>query len=1414
MTTPAAAPDHTTAAPKPKRRAVLLATLAVLLLLPLALLAGLLLAAHSERGSRALWQLATLAAPGRLSGSYAGGTLAHGMRLHDLDYRNGALQFRLDRFDGRWQLSRAPLSLTVEYLRLGRMSLQVPPPAQPTPTILPQDLQAPLAFRLKALTLQQLDFQRGATQVELTALALHASSNGLQHQLVLESVQTAYGKASARFQLNGRAPFALGGGAELAGSYRDEGFRLDAHWTGTLSELALELSASGDRLNGQAQLALAPFSPQPLLRAQISAAHINPQLFNAAAPHADLTLHADLVPQPAPADATPSDAAPAADAANAADAAGMLTVSGPVTLTNAIPGPLDQQRLPLVAASLRARLNAQSQQLTDIRIRLLHDAVLSGEGRLQRTDAGSSGEFKLAAERLDLHALHAKLKPTRLRGPLQIGLQPALQQLSMDLADAQYRLQLAAQMDAGQIRVRNAQLNAGAAQLQLSGTLARDAQRAYALSGKLRDFDPALWIDTGAGSTPAKEAPRNNKIPNKALSNAAISAKAKAPRAAIRTGASHAPSARINMDFDASGAFAPERQLRFKFGIHDSSYDKLPLTGGGTLNLAGQRLLPSALQLQIAGNQLSLQGSFGRAGDRLQVKLDAPQLQRLGYGLEGLLQFDGDIAGSLRQPSLHATYRAERLTFGAHHLDGLSGRAEVAATRGVQPAAGSAPPSGPAAQFANALRLAIEVDAHGYRGPDIALQKVHAQLDGSARQHRFSAEAAGSLRGQPLALKLAAHGALSQDSNGRRWDGSIDTLQNQGRPRFALNAPLALSAGADRLQLGATRLTLADAVLDLTSFAWQQGKIRSEGKVSALAVANVLQLQHQFSGREVPFITDLVLDGSWNFELGQSASGFARITRRGGDITFESERGTSTLGLSALQLQADLRADGLQLDLHAAASRIGSAALQAHASWSRQQNLLRLGPDAALAGHATVQLPQLKTVATLAGPQLALDGSLAMELDLAGTLAQPKWSGAISGDRLALTLFDLGIRLHDGVVRIGLQQNLITLQQIEFHGGEGTLRASGQLQLGQSGELNPALSATLVVDHLQLFASPDRRLTLSGQAKISNPEQQLRVDGKVTVDTALFDLPKKSAPQLGDDVVVLRRTKDGAGKPQPAAPPPPGSNARKPAGSWSPVVNLDVNLGRDFRFRGNGADLLLRGSMAVHSEPYAPLRATGTVRVSDGTYEVFGRKLAIERGLLNFQGPINNPNINILAMRRNQEVEAGVEVTGLAQRPRVRLVSEPNVAEEEKLSWLMFGHGSESGGLGQQQAAGAALALLGNASGKRLAQGIGLDEFSIGASESGLADQQVVNLGKAISERFYVGYEQSLTGAASILKITYQLSQRWSLVARAGAISGLDVLFSKRFDGARDKRKIVDTNRNAAPDAAADAARGALADEP
>ena len=53
---------------------------------------------------------------------------------------------------------------------------------------------------------------------------------------------------------------------------------------------------------------------------------------------------------------------------------------------------------------------------------------------------------------------------------------------------------------------------------------------------------------------------------------------------------------------------------------------------------------------------------------------------------------------------------------------------------------------------------------------------------------------------------------------------------------------------------------------------------------------------------------------------------------------------------------------------------------------------------------------------------------------------------------------------------------------------------------------------------------------------------------------------------------------------------------------------------------------------------------------------------------------------------------------------------------------------------------------------------------------------------KAITEKINLGYEQSLTSAASILKLTWQFSRRWSMVMRGGTINGLEVTYNLRFD--------------------------------
>jgi len=90
--------------------------------------------------------------------------------------------------------------------------------------------------------------------------------------------------------------------------------------------------------------------------------------------------------------------------------------------------------------------------------------------------------------------------------------------------------------------------------------------------------------------------------------------------------------------------------------------------------------------------------------------------------------------------------------------------------------------------------------------------------------------------------------------------------------------------------------------------------------------------------------------------------------------------------------------------------------------------------------------------------------------------------------------------------------------------------------------------------------------------------------------------------------------------------------------------------------------------------------------------------------------------------------------------------------------------------------------MIGGKAGKSVVSHFGIDEFSIGPSTAGLSDTQVVSIGKAVTDQISVGYEQSLTSASNVVKLTWAFSQRWSLIAKGGSINGLSVLFNRRFN--------------------------------
>jgi autotransporter translocation and assembly factor TamB len=127
------------------------------------------------------------------------------------------------------------------------------------------------------------------------------------------------------------------------------------------------------------------------------------------------------------------------------------------------------------------------------------------------------------------------------------------------------------------------------------------------------------------------------------------------------------------------------------------------------------------------------------------------------------------------------------------------------------------------------------------------------------------------------------------------------------------------------------------------------------------------------------------------------------------------------------------------------------------------------------------------------------------------------------------------------------------------------------------------------------------------------------------------------------------------------------------------AFDLGIDLGPAFYIRGMGLDTRIDGAVRLRSDGRS-IRATGVVEARDGVFEGFGQKLAIERGRVNFQGPVENPGLDVLALRRGLPVEVGVTITRTAQNPLIRLHSDEGLPDFQILSWLVLGRAADENG--------------------------------------------------------------------------------------------------------------------------------------
>lgn len=699
--------------------------------------------------------------------------------------------------------------------------------------------------------------------------------------------------------------------------------------------------------------------------------------------------------------------------------------------------------------------------------------------------------------------------------------------------------------------------------------------------------------------------------------------------------------------------------------------------------------------------------------------------------------------------------------------------------------------------------------------------------------------------------RLAVHGAYGQPGDRIRFTldaprlaafGLEGGLHGQGEVAGAAQQPqLNATLRAERLgwpgrgrlngltleaELGSAaaaplRLDLAVASLDLPDQPGLLRAIRLLGEGSNLA--------HRLSARADLAHRDqlaLRLDGGWNPTTGiwSGQLGEARLSSPDparnvrllapAPLTLAAthwQAGPLRLAGDPLDWQATLQAaaDAKRVDasLSAHGSRIGQIEGSLRATLAGAWSPAR---DAPWQGRLRADIGDLGWLADLLGEAWQSAGRLNGELQLAGTPNRPLHSGRLHGEQLALRLPAQGLNLAHGELDIDLRDNLLHINRFAFDSllqplprplrlearGDlsgldktpGRLDVSGELRLGgQAGAESGWLDVRL--DRLGAFQLPDQWVAVSGNGRLSWQDGTLGTRARLAVDAGYWQLAKAGTPRLSDDVVVRR----------------PGSAA--PAATLRPKVELDIatELGSNFLFNGAGLNSRLTGEVRITAQGRDLPRASGTIRTRGGRFEAYGQKLAIERGALNFNGLLDNPGLDVRAVRKGLAVEPGVQIGGTAQKPTVKLVSDPELPDAEKLAWLVLGHGSEQMGAGDATTLlSAASGLLGNDSGnvvQQIKKTFGFDELGVrqgrlgdsggrqqvsrvaggSVDTTGSTGQQIFSVGKRLSSNALLSYEQTLGRAEGIVKLTVNLTRQIAVIGRAGSDNALDVFYTLTF---------------------------------
>lgn len=805
----------------------------------------------------------------------------------------------------------------------------------------------------------------------------------------------------------------------------------------------------------------------------------------------------------------------------------------------------------------------------------------------------------------------------------------------------------------------------------------------------------------------------------------------------------------INLFLATQGELGDEGALRARVQDVQLSGElrALPISGAGAVEYDGTKVQAEQFSLALGDNRLSLNGRAQLDGDQrptalaLDWSLEAPALAQLDLGLAGQVSAQGRMEGPLDAARIRLTVYGEELSW---QDDYRLGSVQLDLDQ-LDPA-----------------RFHIMLDAQQISAAEQSIQRVLMQGDGSVAEHVVETSITSAEYGE-LTWVLAG------GYNTERWQGEVRSLSLE-----PLDYPSLHLADATPLTLSATEAILGNFCLHperprwlnpdsergaaeleaqmCTRAQWRsEDGARGEGDIQAMP----LRLAQQFLPDEVRLRGQL-----------QGRYGFAAPA----DGALSAQIQLSIEGAEIRHLFDDNDADSYTMERFELNAALAEQQLQARllsdwGTYGQVSGSLDLAlTTGELDGGLTAAFANLEPVEALV-PQLQdVTGTLSAEFALSGTLEEPQMLGSLTLAEGSAQIPEAGLDLQRIGVRANADLERITLEG-EVFSGEGDLRL--EAELAGLGEPDWQGQATLGGENFLALNTGEITALLTPDLTLQVSAEALRLEGSATIPEAQANIQSipESATQPSADVVVRQEMEAAA---EAEAPMPV-------------YMDLRLILGDKVHFEGFGLTSRLSGELGFLQTPTRDAFTTGEVGVAEGRYEAYGQDLSIERGRLIFQGPYDNPGLDIRAERTVEEYVVGLEIGGTLQSPRSRVYSTPTLPDSDAMAMLFTGRTLSGGG-----GSSADGAMLVNAIGglglersgfitEEIARTFGLDEVSIQTEDD--VTESTLNIGKYLTPRLFVRYMVGLFDQTNKLGFRYDLTRNLHLEGESGIHQSVDMIF-------------------------------------